>query len=912
MRFRALQLRHFKGVESCDVELLPASEESGIVIIEGPNEAGKTSLAQGIRLLWEFPHSSRAREVRDVQPSGHDIGTRIRLQFDHDDLSGTYTKVFNRDASAQLSVRGSRNLDLTGKEAHAYAERLLAEMVDANLWRALQVEQGVVSQAQIRDLPALQAALYGAAAEGAVQVDQRDAVIAENIGKEREKWLTEQGRNRKPLTDQAALVARLQVERHDAAAVLDQVRSDLDEIERLRESLPEQRSATLQTALERAAMGKRLANLEQVQERIRQLEHTVATAQRMAEDSHRRYEERQELMDECEAAEAVLAQPADTADTVAQLNAATDALSHSQTTLAQAAAARENLAAEADRARHLLDCTRADQELESFRALQRRMTQLARIIGASDRVLAAARVDEAVLERLHAAEHQLVRARAAASASAPRVEVTALRDVKLCVDDGDAQQMEAGSELRVDVQSRTVVKIADMATVAVVSGDQTSALQDGVADAMQALQSILDDADVDDVAAAETALHAVRGAQTKKENAIAERAGLLAGRTVEDLQSRMATLREITAKQPDRGSSQALESGETTLFDGEVDVVNVVDVGEAEAAWTRMANELGEAERILGAASRQRELAREEIERLRSAAEQEKIAQQVASAHREQTAARLQRARAVAEDAELTRTANDAQRALEDAIAERSVAARQLQTANIEALKTLYKELGVAVEQATQRLGADEQQLARLEAVVASRSEDGPQARHDAIASRLSLARAEFDRRRMRADAAALLEDVFTHHRLEQRRRYQAPLRDQIERLGRLLWGESLRVELDDDLRVSTRILDGHVLAFEQLSLGAQEQLALIGRLACAIIVGKQGAPLIIDDALGFSDPTRLRRMGAVLSVAGRSCQIVLLTCHPQRYLHVSGARTVRLGQSGATLGEASGTSAAA
>jgi uncharacterized protein YhaN len=139
------------------------------------------------------------------------------------------------------------------------------------------------------------------------------------------------------------------------------------------------------------------------------------------------------------------------------------------------------------------------------------------------------------------------------------------------------------------------------------------------------------------------------------------------------------------------------------------------------------------------------------------------------------------------------------------------------------------------------------------------------------------------------------VERLFAHHRSEQRRRYLKPLGDQIEQLGRILWGPSLAVELDEDLRIRTRILHGRALPFDQLSLGAQEQLAMIGRLACAIVVGAAGAPIIIDDALGFSDPDRLRRMGAVLAMAGRSCQIVLLTCHPQRYLHVTGARMVQL-----------------
>ncbi len=56
------------------------------------------------------------------------------------------------------------------------------------------------------------------------------------------------------------------------------------------------------------------------------------------------------------------------------------------------------------------------------------------------------------------------------------------------------------------------------------------------------------------------------------------------------------------------------------------------------------------------------------------------------------------------------------------------------------------------------------------------------------------------------------------------------------------------------------------------------------------------GASLILDDALGYTDPERLRLMGAVLAKAGKECQIIILTCVPERYNNVGEATVVRLG----------------
>ncbi|WP_458039545.1 ATP-binding protein, partial [Klebsiella pneumoniae] len=71
----------------------------------------------------------------------------------------------------------------------------------------------------------------------------------------------------------------------------------------------------------------------------------------------------------------------------------------------------------------------------------------------------------------------------------------------------------------------------------------------------------------------------------------------------------------------------------------------------------------------------------------------------------------------------------------------------------------------------------------------------------------------------------------------------------------------------------------------EALSGGAKEQLGIISRLACAMLVDPaDGVPVIIDDALGYTDPERLASMGAVLGHAGRQTQVIVLTCTPQRY----------------------------
>ncbi|MFT5204624.1 MAG: hypothetical protein ACI9C1_004035, partial [Candidatus Aldehydirespiratoraceae bacterium] len=154
----------------------------------------------------------------------------------------------------------------------------------------------------------------------------------------------------------------------------------------------------------------------------------------------------------------------------------------------------------------------------------------------------------------------------------------------------------------------------------------------------------------------------------------------------------------------------------------------------------------------------------------------------------------------------------------------------------------------------------------------------------------------ELERLEARAVAAKLLYDTFAARRAEAHHRYVAPFRERIEQLGRLVFDSDFEVELDDELRIARRTLNGITLDFADLSTGTREQLGMISRLACASIVAADGgAPVIFDDALGWSDPRRLDRMGAVISMAGRSCQIIVLTCTPGRYESVGNASVIQL-----------------
>ena len=106
----------------------------------------------------------------------------------------------------------------------------------------------------------------------------------------------------------------------------------------------------------------------------------------------------------------------------------------------------------------------------------------------------------------------------------------------------------------------------------------------------------------------------------------------------------------------------------------------------------------------------------------------------------------------------------------------------------------------------------------------------------------------------------------------------------------------SRRVFLQDDLQIqgigTTR---DATHGFDVLSQGAKEQLLLCLRLAVAReLAAHEPQVLILDDVLVNTDPGRQKRVLDVLSDQAAHLQIVLLTCHAERYRGLG--ETLRLG----------------
>ncbi|MFA5810290.1 MAG: hypothetical protein WC935_08175, partial [Thermoleophilia bacterium] len=225
------------------------------------------------------------------------------------------------------------------------------------------------------------------------------------------------------------------------------------------------------------------------------------------------------------------------------------------------------------------------------------------------------------------------------------------------------------------------------------------------------------------------------------------------------------------------------------------------------------------------------------------------------------------------------------------------VADTSLKAKNPERVKALAETAKGSLLTTQNRRNAAQTELIEVQTRLKIHGEEGL---HEKLhAAQIGLERLGADNKSLfrRASSARYLLETMREERDSARRAYVAPLKEKIEQLGRLVFDDSFQVDISDELQIASRTVKEITVPFDSLSGGTKEQLSLIFRSACSMIVAKDGGtPLLLDDALGYTDPERLRLMGAVLAQAAKECQIIIFTCVPDRYGNVGEATVVSLG----------------
>ena len=238
MRILRLSLENWRGVDSREVAFSDA-----VTVIEGPNEIGKSTIVEAVRLLFSELDSSKKQAVKSIKPVDQDVGSTIEAEIKSGNYHFVYSKTFNKSNKTSLNILAPAKKQLTGREAHEQAEQILGSTVDMALWEALLVDQGEkVALANIRDSAGLAKALDEAA--GSSTSGGEDTGLYAAVQAEYESYFTLKTGKSKFSAEESALEKAQAAFDEAKKAVLD-VEEDAQahdrcaaEVRRLRSNLP--------------------------------------------------------------------------------------------------------------------------------------------------------------------------------------------------------------------------------------------------------------------------------------------------------------------------------------------------------------------------------------------------------------------------------------------------------------------------------------------------------------------------------------------------------------------------------------------------------------------------------------------------------------------------------------------------
>ena len=877
MKLLRLKVTNYRGINTREIKFSPL----GITRIEGPNESGKSSLGEAINTILDYPDNSKNQDIQAIQPVHQDVGPEIELELETGKYVFTYFKRFLRKPETRLTITKPNPENLTGRQAHDRANGILKETLDVDLWKALSIMQGeAIGQPDLKNKQALSAALDKAA--GVHPAAPQELSLFKKVSQEYELYYTTgRGTEKKELQD----LRNALTEKETAVRSIEQ---DIRALETDIERVPVLQRELVQLKKQEEELSQQMIDFTTKLEQISSLENILSaaalkqeSAQKTLQAARHAKEIRQEMIRTAENAAKAHRELQESS------SMALPALSQAEEARNKAKAAAEEAETKRKEAESLAILKRVDfdyyhdkLDLDQLFERKQRIDQARKDAAQAETVLAKNKVDTRALDRIKEAELGYKTACAQMEIGSPSVLLHSISKCRLSID-GTEVVLDTNEVRKISVSDKTKVSIPGTLDIEITAGSSIEGLARKVEDARQSLQAACAAATVADPDEARKAYderqEALRGVENKgrveKEN--------LRDITYESLEQRLHSLQQSV---PNYLVRRVKEPAICPDFD-----TAKKERTKAEANLQAASGELENTRKVLESAGSF--YAGVNIKHREAGAKLEQLVKDL-----KQTQENLDKARKKESDETLEGNLTAADRAVLSEDTAYCSAADSLKAFNPEQVKALEDSTKGSLKTIKNSHDSKDKGLIEVQTRLKIMGEEGLHEKLNAAENQLE--QLEFKNRAttLRANAAKCLFDTMCEERDKASRAYVAPLKDKIERLGRLVFDPSFQVTIDDDLKITSRTGYGVTVPFDSLSGGTKEQLSLIYRLSCSMIVAKDGGtPVILDDALGYTDPERLKLMGAVLAVAAKECQIVIFTCVPERYAFIGEAAVVPL-----------------
>jgi DNA repair exonuclease SbcCD ATPase subunit len=871
-----MRLTHV-AVEGCGRFAKPARIEGlgpGVNILSASNEAGKSTLFRAIRTCLFERHSSTKEEIAALATEGLSLPVIITVGFETGGKAYEIRKSFMKSKSASLICDGVE----TARNAEADEEvwKLLgvepAKSIDQAAYGILWVAQGHSVHTPEPSEGAKSAFNTVIQQEvGTLVGGERARLLLNSVNEELARYVTKTGQPKSggPLDDAVKANAKLTDERLEAEELLDELRKRLDDLDDKRKAYAEASNPAARAALSeqlKAAQASR-EEAEKATDAIRRLEGEEMQARQWAAAQKEKLDQLTTQAKEIDAARQRLS------TLTAGLAPLDEQHDQARKALHEATAAKHTR----DQALTEIDARLAElQRIEAMARLQARraehearldlLTDLRRRIAANEAALQAHSVDAAAITALETAEGEEARIRAAMEAGAARVAIEAKPGTAVTLNGVTI----SGNASRAVTEPLTIAIGPDVAitispppeALDVASGKLSRAraalsallARHGVATAADLRQRRSERVALEN---AERDLRAERGPLGVKDWAeISQIESTIAGIAAEGQGDTLPPPDDIAAERQSLAECASVLRDERSSFEAQAT--------EHREELTRLAGTRGNIMGQLGSIQGQLDTA----------------LAQLPDETREET-----RARAAEDLSERKRAHQTKAAALEG---ER---ARAPSADEIERRRSRVERLQSAINLQASKAGDLRQSIATLEGAIEIAGGHGLGERAATLKLQQEMASADVSRLSHRVEVLQHLRDTVDGCYARRRAELNAPLLRHLKPFLNDVFPDA-QLALGDNFAISGLNRSGPAAElFGKLSLGTQEQIAVLVRLAMGAMISEKGedVPVILDDALVFSDDGRIERMFDAISRAGKNQQVIVLTCRARSFTSLGG-----------------------
>ncbi len=882
MHIRRIAVKNFRKLLDVEVENIG----TGLTVVVGENEEGKSTMLKALQAAFFERHNYSGKAAKGMLPFGSKVRPEIGVDFEANDVEYRLKKGFIQSPSALLESNSQ-------KWQNAAAEEKLREILGFTSPRGatskkhhglsglLWVEQGrAFNPLELNQdtLSSVHEAIEGEV--GQVTGGERGRKLLEAIDERYSKYFTPTGREKQKLKDAQDKVEALQKEVNKLESELSEYEGKVDRLQIIKEKL------------ERYEKEDTLGHAENEEKK-------AANAEKILAETEGKCEIASAELDAAEKSfEIIENEHSNRNSKIEKLKKYKSAILDAKKLLEQSEEARrettesQSLAEEQMReARKDFEKARSDliaaqrrlkreEALASLGILEERLDRAQKVKEEVDNYRISAKaigVTEENLVSLKKIATELDRKRAALEAVATTIEFSPTDDQIVTVDDW-TDDLIVDTDIPLRIKERTSLELEGFGELTVTPGGEDIRLSRITVDNLQSnLKSSLDELGYSSIGEAEENFRKKSELLIEREKAQALLDGIVP-EGLEHLESDIKVQRETLA-------SMTVDEDEHPVSKQEAQRLEENALSAEEEAE----NERKMAERILEAENKKLSEAKEEW--IKNSTSFETTKRDMESLEQD-----INTERANKSDEQLKEELSKAERRRDERELALDKLTEQLDAMSPDLIRSERERTQEVLSNLKQQIDREKQQARDLEVELRTIGQTGLGEKVEEERSKHTQAEQTLERLLVDAEAWRLLKETLEKAEREAKETFIAPVREHLQPYMRyVLPRTSLNLDADS-LEIDSLQRDGLEEPFQSLSVGTREQIAVLARLALGEILQEDNKPvaIILDDPLVNSDDERFRLMSAALRKAAKKMQVLILTCHEQRYQSL-GARMVPL-----------------